>query len=295
MNPHINLTHLKFFCDAVMASSISEAAKKNFVSQSTVSQAIGKLEKILGTDLIHHAKQKFSVTENGKVVFEKSRAVFKAVQEIHDHLAAGKEEISGTLNFVSTNSLGISLLAPLYTQIQCRYPSLQLKFSLGGLNFIRNALRQEQAEFAIVVFDSHFDQFEKIVLRTGRFNLYHSPEISFRQLETGILVDHEEGMYVSELKNHFERENKSPLGIQAELAGWEVVARFTEMNIGVGFMPDYLIRNGRYPKIHIYPVEIPAFEYQICAIHNRGHSLSRAAKAFLELVCLDYCFTNNSH
>jgi LysR family transcriptional regulator, carnitine catabolism transcriptional activator len=48
MNPLINLMHLKFFCDAVTFSSISEAAKRNYVTQSAVSQAIAKLEQILG-------------------------------------------------------------------------------------------------------------------------------------------------------------------------------------------------------------------------------------------------------
>lgn len=290
MYPQINLTHLKFFCDAVMNSSISEAAKINFVSQSTVSQAISKLEKILGAELIHHSKQKFSVTEIGQAVFEKSGSVFKAVQDIHDHIHSKKEEVSGTLNFVSTNSLGISLLAPLYNQIHTYYPSLQLKFSLGGLNFIRNALRQKEAEFAIVVFDSNFDQFNKVILKSGRFNLYHSREISFQQVEKGILVDDEEGMYVSELKKYFIHADKSPVKIQAELAGWEVVARFTEMNIGVGFIPDYLIQTGRYPNVRIHPIEIPPFEYQICAIYNKSHQPSRAAKAFFELLSNNNCF-----
>lgn len=290
MNPQINLTHLKFFCDAVMSSSISESAKKNFVSQSTVSQAIAKLERILGTDLIHHAKQKFSVTENGKAVFERSHHVFKAVQDLHDHIHSSKEEISGTLNFVSTNSLGISLLAPLYDQLHAHYPFLQLKFSLGGLNFIRDALRHQQAEFAIVIFDSTFDQFNKVVLKTGHFNLYHSREISLHQLEKGILVDCEEGMHVADLKHYFDQTHHSTLKVQTELAGWEVVARFAEMGIGVGFIPDYLIQNGRYPTIQVYPIEIPAFEYQICAIYPKGHQPSRAAKAFFDLLALKSCF-----
>ena len=48
MNPAINLIHLKFFCDAVVYESITEAAKMNYISQSAVSQAITKLESIFG-------------------------------------------------------------------------------------------------------------------------------------------------------------------------------------------------------------------------------------------------------
>src|SRR5262249_28936785 len=141
-------------------------------------------------------------------------------------------------------------------------------FRLGGLNFIRTALRQGEADFAIVVYDQNFSQFNKISLQKGLFHLYQHCEATYYQIENGILIDHKEGMYVAELQNFFEQTNRPPLKVQAELAGWEVVSRFTEMNIGIGLFPDYLTNNDRYPKIKIYPQDIPALEYEICAIYN---------------------------
>lgn len=282
MNAPINLIHLKFFCDAVLNGSISEAAKMNYVTQSTVSQAITKLEKILDVELVHHTRQKFNVTEEGKAVFEKARHVFKAIQDIHDHIDNSKIDISGNLKFVSTNSLGMSFLAPLYIQMQQYFPSVQLNFRLGGLNFIRNALRQGEAEFAIVVYDQNFAQFNKHTLKKGKFNLYRHEEAHHHQIEQGILIDHIDGMHVAALQDYFFQTQKPALKIQAELAGWEVVARFTEMNIGVGFFPDYLTDNNRYPNIKVHPQEIPDLEYEICAIYNKGEKFSRAAIAFLD-------------
>jgi LysR family transcriptional regulator, carnitine catabolism transcriptional activator len=96
------------------------------------------------------------------------------------------------------------------------------------------------------------------------------------------MVDYFEGMHVKDLHDHFVQSNRSQLKINAELAGWEVVARFTEMNIGIGFFPDYITANNRYPTIKPHPREIPSFEYEICAIYNKGEKLSRAACAFID-------------
>ena len=122
MKPSINLLHLRFFCDAVSCGSISEAAKNNYVTQSAVSQAIAKLEISLGIALLVHTRQKFQVTEEGKIVFEQARYIFKAVQNIHDSIKQNKETITGSLKFVSTNSLGMSFIADIYKKMRVEFP-----------------------------------------------------------------------------------------------------------------------------------------------------------------------------
>ena len=287
MLPQLNLLHLKYFCDAVIYHSISEAAKINYVTQSAVSQAIAKLEISLGASIVIHTRQKFQVTEEGKIVFEQARHIFKAVQDIQDKVNHNKETITGKLQFASTNSLGMSFIAPLYKKMQSAFPQVNLGFRLGGLNFIRNALRQGEAEFAIVVYDRDFALFNKHPLKKGCFHLYQTSETEPRLFEKGILVDSLEGMCVDAVRQCLQQANQPPLRIQAELASWEVVARFTEMNIGIGFFPDYLVANKRYPTLKTYPIELPAFEYEICVVYNKGEKLSRAANAFIDQFSLD--------
>lgn len=271
MKALLNLLHLKYFCDAVVYNSVSEAAKINFVSQSAVSQAIAKLEICLSTSLIAHSRQKFQVTEDGKIVFEQARHIFKSVQDIQEKINQGKETVKGSLKFVSTNSLGMSFIAPSYQKMRHHYPLIEISYQLGNLSFIRNALRKGDAEFAIVVYDSNFIDYSKRLLKKGEFKLYQNASAPLTLIENGLLVDSKSGMHVEELAH---------LKIQAELAGWEVVARFTEMNIGIGFFPDYIL--DRYPSLKVYPLDLPHLEYEIAAIYNKGVKLSRTALTFLE-------------
>lgn len=286
MNPQLNLLHLKFFCDAVFYNSVSEAAKINFVTQSAVSQGISKLEKILGVELLIHSRQKFQLSHEGKVVFEHARLVFRSIQNIHEEISnQNKEILAGKLRFVTTKSIGMSLIPPMYKKAKTLLPKIELSMQLGGLNYIRNSIKQQDAEFAIVVYDQNFSQFEKHLLKKGKFNLYQSANIHPDHTENGVLVNYFKGTYVNELREHLEQH--SSLKIQSELSGWEVLARFTELNLGIGFFPDYIMTHNRYPNLKTYPIQLPLFEYEICAIYNKGEKLSRAARQFLELLSLD--------
>ena len=86
--------------------------------KSAVSQAIHKLEVIMGAQLVIHNRQKFQITGEGQIVFEQARKIFKAVQDAYDKVNQTKEEITGLLKFVTTKSLGMSFLAPTYKQIR---------------------------------------------------------------------------------------------------------------------------------------------------------------------------------
>lgn len=275
MNPLINLLHLKFFCDAVIHKSISQAAKINFVTQSAVSQGILKLERIIGSELLIHSRQNFQLTKEGKIVFENANNIFKAVQETFDRVNESKQAVKIEVKFVCTKSLGLSYIPSAYQRTIQNIPLLDIQFKMGGLDFIRESLLQEMAEFAVVVYDESFAAFEKKPLRKGNFHLFHAKHTPENLIQKGLLIDYQDGMYVKEMRE---------LGflIQAELSGWEDVARFTEVGMGVGLLPDYIVSGNRYSTLKIYPQAIPHFEYEICAIYKKGASLSRGAYAFLD-------------
>lgn len=281
MNNFINLTHLKFFCDTVTYSSISEAAKMNYITQSAISQAINKLEGIFGVPLLFSSKQKIVLTEHGQIVFDQAPAIFKAVRETFNKVNHIKDEVAGTLKFVTTKSLGMSFLAPTYSRIKSNLPFLDLKIDMGGKSYIRNALRKEQVEFAIVIYDHNFSQFAKHTIQKGYFNLYQSKKNPDNHIDQGVFVDELEGMYIGDLRQFLSTNEMKAI------AGWELVAHFTNLGIGVGFFPDYIASKDRFPNLELHPIRVPSFEYEIAAIYNKSAELSRSAYAFIEQFTLN--------
>lgn len=80
----MKIEQLYFFKEAVKYHSISVAAEKNFMSQSSISYSIINLEKELGTELLKRTNAGVTPTQIGELVLQKTEDIFKSVDEIVD-------------------------------------------------------------------------------------------------------------------------------------------------------------------------------------------------------------------
>ncbi len=68
------LRQIRFFVSIVDENSFTQAAEKNFVSQSAISQAMNSLESELGIKLIERKNRSFKVTTAGEYFYRKLSA-----------------------------------------------------------------------------------------------------------------------------------------------------------------------------------------------------------------------------
>lgn len=273
----INLFHLKCFHDTALMGSVSESARRNFISQPAVSKAIGKLEEILGIPLCHHKKQQFKLTVEGEIVFSKSKEIFSAVRELKDALDQYRNQPKMPLHFVTTQSLGLSVFPNLIPHCRSIYPNVALHFLFGGLSQIKGWLKTGIAEFALVINSSDVADYQQIPLYTGQFKLYkHKKEI--RPIESAeCYVEHLKGFMVIP----YQEAAKTNLSHATELNSWELIARTVESHGGYGLIPDIVLLAKRYPGL--IPTSSISLPYTICAIFPKGERLSYSARTFLDL------------
>ncbi len=75
---------LYHFREAVKYHSISVAAEKNYMSQSSVSYSILKLEKELGIDLLRRNNAGVTPTTIGELILQKTEDIFKSMDDIFE-------------------------------------------------------------------------------------------------------------------------------------------------------------------------------------------------------------------
>lgn len=89
---------LHLFKEAVKYNSISIAAEKNYMSQSSVSYSIVNLEKELGIELLKRTNAGVTPTQLGEIVLQKMEDIFRSVDEIvqvtKEQLNAGEVKIT---------------------------------------------------------------------------------------------------------------------------------------------------------------------------------------------------------
>lgn len=276
MIPNMNLTHLKYFMDAVLLNSVSAAARENYISQSAISQGIIKLEQALQLKLTTHQRPGFKLTEEGQIVFQEARRVFAAIEHLKDRITELNGEISGNVSFACTNAIAQYFLPKHYLKIKKSYPLVHLKFHRGGLHAIHEMLKQEKVSFAIALEASEFNGYEKQVLAKGYFRFYKKKGIKNC---SEVFIDHPENAEVIEFSTRYYKQFKKAFVFQDNLSGWGMVATFVQNGCGIGFLPDFIFKENK--GIEEVDFGVPLIEYHICAFKLKGTALSRAAKAVL--------------
>lgn len=132
------------------AGSVSEAARRLFVSQPAVSADIAGLEAALGVRLFHRSRRGVSLTEAGELFLAHVKSAFAT-------LDAGKEKLRelaglerGTLRIgASDMTLRYYLLDPI-SEFHRRYPAVRLTVTNAPTPRTLDALREGVIDFGVV-------------------------------------------------------------------------------------------------------------------------------------------------
>lgn len=274
-----NITFLRYFFSAGQAKSISKAAKQNFVSQSAISQAISKLEIVLGKQLITHEKNRFQLTTDGLILLEKCQQIFAVFSEIEDAFNEIDGTFKGKLSFACTHSFALSLLPPHLGKLSQIYSEIEPILRFGHTGTIVELVKKGDVDFGIVLDNEDFSGFHFREIYRGQYKLYRAKELSELALHKFILS--EERKEVSLLKQYLQ-DSHIEMSSCMEVSSWEVIASLTEQGLGIGFLPDYIV--GKRSLIP-YDCQIPIIPYRILAIFPKNRSLPRNAKMFIDLMC----------
>lgn len=277
MNPGLNLNNLKYFYDAVESQSITEAARKNFITQSAVSQGILKLEKALNVDLITHQHNLFKLTVEGEIIYEYAQALFATLKSMQNVAQEQSRVISGQIKLACTQSIAMNLLCDAMQQMKKNYPQVEIRLKISKLESIILLLKRGLMDFGVVVESDICEPFQKIEIRKGHFQLYSKSGAIGR----GIYVDHSNGLFVSKLMQLYKRRFKKEMVIIQELDSWQVLAKCASQGIGCCFLPDFIAESDPSLKICGTLDPIP---YRIIAFYPHGARLTRASKACIDVL-----------
>lgn len=147
------LAQLRALIAVADCGGFSEAAAELNVSQSSLSEAVGKLEELLGRPLLRRTPAGTHLTPAGERVLMHARA---AVQAASDVLLAAQEEeaLSGVLRVASFRSTATHLLPPVLARFRALHPGVSVKVLDGEADGGgETQVQSGQADLALVVGD----------------------------------------------------------------------------------------------------------------------------------------------
>jgi DNA-binding transcriptional LysR family regulator len=130
ISPLDHLSDLAVFVRVVDTRGFSAAARAMGLTKSAVSKRINRLEQQLGLRLLQRTTRAMSLTEAGRVLYERA-AQGVALLDESARLAAGLVDAPrGTLRVTASVTFGKRCLAPLIPEFLARYPEIELQLTL---------------------------------------------------------------------------------------------------------------------------------------------------------------------
>jgi DNA-binding transcriptional LysR family regulator len=148
----MHIETFQVFCDLVETTSFSEAAARNGISQSAVSQQIRALEERFKVTLLERGRRNFSVTPEGEVFLKAAQSILEAYHSIEQDLGTMRDVVAGPLIIATVYSIGFHELPPYLEIFRARFPEVDLQVHYRRSNQVYADVSENLADLGLVAY-----------------------------------------------------------------------------------------------------------------------------------------------
>jgi len=123
---YLNQKDLIYIKTIVDEGGVTQAAKKLFVSQPSLSQSVKRIEESLGTDLFRRTPKGLVLTPEGEEYYQMAGKVMHIYDSFDEEIHNLKELKSGTVTVGATPHRGMYLFPKFLAEFYMKYPGIQV-------------------------------------------------------------------------------------------------------------------------------------------------------------------------
>lgn len=112
-------------------NGFSAAAKALKVSKSHVSKQVTKLERDLQVRLLNRTTRKMTLTDAGKILYEKSRPIFSELDQVFAEITQTQIEPAGIIRVSVAGAFAEEYLSKIFSSFLKKYKKIQLEISFS--------------------------------------------------------------------------------------------------------------------------------------------------------------------
>lgn len=163
----MQLQNLKYFLAVIEEQSVSKAAKKNFMTQQTMSGYIRRLETEYGVKLFNR-EPRMHLTEAGRCLEKHAKEILRLQCMITNEIDDIAANSGGHLSIGITPVRARLLLPQLLPEFHHRHPKIELKVQIESFKNLEQELLDGYIDIMIAT--------DRITLDCGaKYNLYQDP------------------------------------------------------------------------------------------------------------------------
>lgn len=289
----VNIDSYRVFHVVGQYSSFSKAARKLYMTQSAVSQAIAKLERDLGIQLFHRTPKGVTLTDEGKMIHEYIGAALNLIRTAEDKIHEVKMLKSGQLRIGVGDTLSRYFLLPYLEEFHSRHPGINLEIQNGTTLEIIELIKSGEVDIGICNLPVHDDriaifpckEIQDIFVCGEKYRKLTERSVTFHDLMKLPLIFLEKKSNSRHYVEQFLKEKGFDITPRFELGSYDLVLEFARINMGIScvvreFTKNYLDQGLLY--------EVPLVEQipkrQIGIVCLNSVPLTQAAEKFMNLI-----------
>lgn len=286
----MTIRHLKIFITVADCGKMNLAAKKLYISQPSVSQAIQELEKEYGIQLFERLSQKLYITDNGEKLLSYARHIVDSYEEMDLAMKNAGEHIK--IRIGCSVSVGTCLIGKVLDELEKVHQNLDTQVVINNTTTIEKQIANSDLDVGIVegiISNTDMQQIplcqDELVIVVGKGHpFYKRKEISLEELKGADMIAREDG---SMGRNQYEQ-ILSTKGIDPYIkwssTNTEAIKNAVIAGKGIAILSKLMIEKEVQDGIlRIVPVKDLKVERTIHLIYHKNKYLSNIMKSFIDI------------
>lgn len=286
---------LKVYCDLVETESFSQAAERNFITQSAVSQQVRGLEEKFKRRLLERVRgrREMRLTQAGAAFYNASREVLRAYAELEESMRTLTGTVSGTVRVATVYSVGLHELPTPVREFMSRYPQAKIDLEYSRTTRVVRDVLDGAVELGVVAFPEKKRGLEVVPLKGDRLVLICPPSHPFarrKKLRAADLKDQDFVLFERDIPtrraiDRILRAHGVAVRRVAEFDNIETIKRAVEVGLGLAVVPrPSVLDEERSGQLAVVQLAEPEWTRTVGVIYRSDRALGSAAKKFIELL-----------
>lgn len=280
---------LRAFLAVVDSGSFTAAAEQLFITQPAVSKRISQLEQTLGSRLFDRIGRQVQLTESGRALLPRARAVLRDMDDIGRAIASLGDEVSGALRIGTSHHIGLHRLPDVLRRYSRAYPKVQLDLHFIDSEEAWDGVLDGDLELGVVTLPPDPDP------RAHSETVWHDPlvfmvspdhplaasgTVELAQLTGFSAILPSPVTFTRRIVEDMFARQGLALNISMSTNYLETIHMMVSIGLGWSVLPASMLDE----SVIALPVTAPALQRQLGFVMHPARSLSNAARCFLDVL-----------
>lgn len=260
---------LAYFVEISSSQNLSRAAERLGISQPSLTLAVQRLERSIGTPLLIRSKKGVTLTQGGKQLLLHAKELLQRWETVKSHALASTYEVQGCYTIGCHPSVAIYSLGGFLPDLVEQYPRLEIKLHHDLSRKITESVISLQTDLGIVVNPTKHPDLvikklcdDEVTFWVGKGNR----KIQDFRSGQAVLICDPDLLQSQDLLGKL-RKRGIHYGRILPCSNLEVITQLVTQGVGVGIIPGRVAAQARTQSLQKIP-KAPVFHDEVCLLYR---------------------------